>query len=449
MATNAHRPRSQHSRSDGELRLLRQTLTDNSRFDKLLHGVRQKCHPDYGAERAELAQKHNAMFRSRASSERNEPDTKLAVSELRRLQTQIAPKQKAKKKKPAAVAFSLFEGLSGFGFNKGNGDHGSSPGPPQDRGDAAVEEEADDDGDRDGLQSTKDVWFSSGASVSFEESASAASAASESATSMGFFRSEASRSKEAAYRSAGRPVSESIERLPKVHKVELPQTLTLFLFRNGDRHHRGEAVFIQRIPKDMKELLRFCEQGCRPAVAPAEALFTTDMRRVRRVEDLKGGGVFLLKGAEVELDPPHQFSSQASQAGNSMKKLSFFQQANASAVQLPPPRGAFAPAGSLGLSEEAADRSHSSVPGSVARLPFVAGPAFVGGPMPAGCRSGASSVRREGDTWTINERLSWQLSYGGQVGTFSSRHKNYSQWPRCLPLSSRSSVNLSAAAPLT
>merc|ERR1719443_779843 len=158
------------------------------------------------------------------------------------------------------------------------------------------------------------------------------------------------------------------------------------------------------------------------------------MRQVKDLKDVQGGGVFLVKGKEI-LDPPPGFFARGQPEGGSMKQLTNFQRATAgSSVQLPR-----TPAVSRSmpfLEAAAGDAAYLAEQGGGGRLPAV------GGPPPPGDRSGCSSVRREGGTWGISEWLSWRLSYGGQVGLWSGRHHDYSQWPSLF--SSHSSGNLSA-----
>merc|ERR1719456_1089267 len=108
-----------------------------------------------------------------------------------------------------------------------------------------------------------------------------------------------------------------------------------------------------------------------------------------------------------------------------MKQLTSFQRANAgNPPELPPPR---TPAVSRSAPLLEAPTGDSQHPAEHGRLPTVGVPLAAGGSY----RSGNSSVRREGDTtWGPSEKLSWQLSYGGQIGLWSGRHHDYSQWPR-------------------
>jgi hypothetical protein len=418
-----------HWKSDVDIRRWHKDLNDNSRFDKLLLDVKINTNPDFGVEQGELLRKHNALFRHRDSieKERNPHDIKDAAVELRKIAMQITPKQKAKKKKQQQIAF----------LNDGFADHFhscisktrsnlSEPPPVQTQeAEVVAEPEVDPDDDEFHRQASSEY----GAAYRSEDSRSRecqldtgfdsptsgdklpAPSKDFASTSEGFFRSKPSSVVPL------RPQTVSKEQLPKVPGSSL--TLTLLLYKNGDPHHAGEAVFLRRRPKSMKELLIGCSESCKVMVRPAEALFDIKMQQVKAVEDVETGGVYLLKGKEV-LNPPNGFimCSRNRPEGTSMKQLAAFQQANATnAQQLP--RSAMSGASSL-------------LEGDV-RLPVM------GGHMPAGGKSGNSSVRRAGasDTWGISETLSWQLSYGGQVGLWSGRHHDYSMWPRMF--SSRSS----------
>jgi hypothetical protein len=238
-------------------------------------------------------------------------------------------------------------------------------------------------------------------------------------TSMGFFRSAPSSQQAADVEN--RPQTESKERLPKVQS--LPRHFALLLYRNGDRFHTGKPVFIHRPPKDMKDLLTMCGDNVRVMVGPVEALYDEKLKPVRELKDVEAGGVFLLKGQEA-MNPPPGFFFSGQPEGGSMRQLSAFQRANdANAQQLQQrARNSMAKSSPV-LQAQAADVAYLADHGS-GRLPVVRGP------PPSEGRSGTSSVRREGEKWSISDTLSWQLSYGGQIGLWSGRHHDYSQWPR-------------------
>jgi len=400
--------------SDTNMRRWKQDLADNARLDRLVMGVRCASNPEAGAEVAELVQQHNGLFRQRSIVEKERSDTKTdAATELRKVAVMIAPKVKVKKKKEVSVNF-----LAGFGFGlalKKADTLGDLP-------DATPTEGADATPATEGERRLSDPFAVEAEDEEHSEDMAIPTYSSEqdsqmerswdsklidrdahkdpaAMTSMGFFRAAPSSEPSKRPGSCGR------ERLPKV-QVQ-PKTLSLLLYRNGDIHHKGEAVFIRTVPKSMKELLIKCGEGCRCSVAPAEALYDGAMRLVKEVKDLEGGGVFLLKGKEALDPPPTFFAGSGQKRGISLKSLTGFQRATSSA-----PTQQIRPAVS---------RSAPSLPA-------------VGGLAPAVARSGRSSGH-ESETWGISEWLSWRLSYGGQIGTFSGRHHDYSNWPRAPALS--------------
>lgn len=86
------------------------------------------------------------------------------------------------------------------------------------------------------------------------------------------------------------------------------RTLSLYVFRNADRHHSGQVVFMTRIPPTMEALLQICGQELRPLVGPAESLLDTDLRPIRSLDEVCKGGTYLLKGKEALDPPPHMFA---------------------------------------------------------------------------------------------------------------------------------------------
>jgi hypothetical protein len=87
----------------------------------------------------------------------------------------------------------------------------------------------------------------------------------------------------------------------------LPRTISLFVFRNADKSNSGEAVFIKRFPPTMGELVQLCGEAIKPLVGPAECLLDTELRMVRKLEQVEKGGTYLLKGKEALDPPPHFF----------------------------------------------------------------------------------------------------------------------------------------------
>lgn len=412
--------------SDVNMRRWKQDLADNARLDRLLMGVRCESNPEYGAELADLVQQHNGLFRQRSIVEKERSDTKSdAATELRKVAVMIAPKVKAKKKKEMSVNF-----LAGFGFGLGLGKpaalgdlpdatptEGAEPTTEQERrlsdpfaAEAEDEEHSEDMAIPTYSEDSRDIersWDS----IPERDKPPPGQKDPAAMTSMGFFRAAPSSEP------SKRPGTGGRERLPKV-QVQ-PKTLSLLLYRNGDIHHKGEAVFIRTVPKSMKELLIKCGEGCRCSVAPAEALYDGTMRLVKEVKDLEGGGVFLLKGKEALDPPPTFFAGSGQKRGISLKSLTGFQRATSSA-----PTQQHRPA----VSRSAPSLEASYSPECMGKLPVV------GGLAPAVARSGRSSGR-ESETWGISEWLAWRLSYGGQIGTFSGKHHDYGNWPRAPALS--------------
>jgi hypothetical protein len=111
--------------SDTDLRRFQRNMNHQARFTKLTLDVRERSNPDHAAEMAELAQRHNSLFRLRSSSsgaKANMRGSAVAVNTLKDLQQQVNPKASAQKKKTEGKLASL-AGLFGGGM-KGNNDPG-------------------------------------------------------------------------------------------------------------------------------------------------------------------------------------------------------------------------------------------------------------------------------------------------------------------------------------
>jgi hypothetical protein len=415
-----------HWNSDLDIKRWQQALTDSSRFDKLITDVRHRWHPDFGMDRAQLVQKHNALFRQRDDYDRKD-DAKIAAAQLRDLQDKIKPKPKVKSGK--RVEIKLFEGLSLFGSKeRARASAVSEPMSPimeRRRSTQSLEvlqedSETNNHCQEESLSFEKDSTMSASMDASPRESADGAAL---NATSMGFFPSLPSDA-----RRRSRPAMESKVQLPK---AQLPRTFTLLLYRNGERTQKcGEAVFFQRVPKDMKEVLRICGERCRPLIAPVEALLDSSLQPVKDVQDVRSGGIFLLKGKEA-LDPPASFFQRGQPHGVSMRHFTHFQRHSSSVPSLEPRGGTC----KLDVPQESAEviKSHLAQSTPAFHLPFV------GGPPVSGRRSDSTSVQKEDSlrvTWTVDDSISWRLSYGGLVNNV--KHHDYSSWKSALPLSSRS-----------
>lgn len=410
-----------HWKSEPDIRRWHQDLNHNSRLDKLLLDVRFESNPDFGTQQAELVQKHNALFRQRSTIQkgRTNSDSKKLLGEIQGMAAAIAPKPKVKKKTAAkSINFQFLDMLSGSLHKVQHAD------PFLEETEKAVpkqkvfedNESADHDGDCEdedaGPSSSSSSIHAGSASHGLDRSADfslGSDAMSKDpssqllgSNSIGVLWPTAS-PKDLSGKAAKQPHTGAKESLPKVQC----QTMTLLLYRNGDRNHNGEVVFIHRAPKTMKELLEKCGEGCRVMVGPADALFDSNMQQMKTVQDVEAGAsVFLLKGKEL-LDPPPAFLASSKPAGGSMKQLTTFRQTWASAPT-----------------------TKTRTVSSAQHLPSVSAPAFGEG------RSGRSSGKEDA-TWGISDTLSWNLSYGGQIGRWSGRHHDYSMWPRKQALSGR------------
>lgn len=402
-----------HWKSDSDIRRWQQALTDNSRFDRLLSDVRARWHDNYGRDRAELVQKHNALFRQRHDFEtqRQTQTQEPSIGELRKLQQQLRPRKKEKvKKKPQMAFLADFKSMLSNPISEVRRQNSTLPedtpasasrpnsGTDIDDGETMCEtlrvpsQHPADTPESDHKQSTLDLPS--------EDFATADEAARGTGTPL----TDVSKPLDLERADVRDLINTPVLYEQKLPNVELPKTLALFLFRNADRHHTGQPVFLPRMPESLTELLKQCGHACRPLAGPAEALLSTDMQPVRSLLEVRSGGTYLLKGAEG-LDAPPSFFAHPAPRAQGLRHMVASQRGTAAEYE-------------TGVVEKKKRRA--------LRLPCV------GSPPPTG--SGDTTWRS--DKWEPDPQLVMILSHGG-LGSCRNRHYDYGMWPRALS-SSRS-----------
>lgn len=206
-------------------------------------------------------------------------------------------------------------------------------------------------------------------------------------------------------------------------KVWMPQTAALLVFRNADRGHAGETVFLRRPPTSLRDLLLACSRACRPIVGPAEALLTPELVPVRSLGGLDANGVYLLKGMEP-LDPPQLFFKHQEFAGAaSLGQLDKTKSTVAVVHEaLRSPSRPITPAQSLSQTSSA---------------PALMTPSLLQGPLsgsPPWLSQASLESAPRGRKWQASSTVSMALSWGGlgQPGC----HHDWNTWPRSLECSS-------------
>lgn len=86
--------------------------------------------------------------------------------------------------------------------------------------------------------------------------------------------------------------------------IDMPQTCSLTVFRNGDKHHTGNVVFLKTIPSSLANLYVICDKIVRPVVGTVQQLLDMDLRPLKSLDDLQHGARYLAKGPEALLPPP-------------------------------------------------------------------------------------------------------------------------------------------------
>lgn len=213
-------------------------------------------------------------------------------------------------------------------------------------------------------------------------------------------------------------------------QVKLPQTMSLLVFRNADRGHKGEAVFIKKWPPaSFSQLLKDLDVACRTLAGPAEALLTApDLVPVRSLDEIMPG-TYLLKGHEV-LDPPLLFFDHpaAASSPSSLRHVSAAREHVATKQDTR--QKSMSPVGfHLAQSRSLPNSLNASLqrPG-----PLRGAPPTVGSP-PWSMHSPATSVEtpQRGSRWSVDSvgmpsSLHMTLSWGGL--SHSHHHHHYETW---------------------
>lgn len=266
--------------SDRDLQRWAESLQHNIRYEKLLYKVRDRWHEDLVGDRLQLKISHNPLVRSR--SQRYRPTSVSTSLQLKDLQKQIAPKENKKKKMMTELASKSDGGLFGAIFGRDEG--------------APAKEETEEFNDF-GLREVADD-----ASAPRSESGDVPERQDTSASSRRKLSQLEDQHDFTGEEGATDPPAS------RGRSLQMPTTMALLLFRNAERLHGGETMFIKRWPPagGLKELLQLAGQACKPVVAPARALYDVNMKPLLSLDEVQPGGTYLVKGLEA-FDPPKLF----------------------------------------------------------------------------------------------------------------------------------------------
>lgn len=188
------------------------------------------------------------------------------------------------------------------------------------------------------------------------------------------------------------------------HQAQMPRTMVLMLFRNGDRAHRGEVFFHKSWPPpSMAEFLTLCGEACTPFIGPVTALMDLALCPIESLEEVIPGSCCLVKGSEG-LCPPILFSEN--DAPPPVMSLRDAMDARLSTPLLPTP-GPYSMYSTVS--------STLSVPSS--------------GSPPWRC-SGQVRDGVHGKKWEVDSKLGMVISWGG-LG-HPHRHHLFETWERAL-----------------
>lgn len=272
--------------SDKDLKRWGESLEHDTRYDKLITGVRTRWHEDLQGDRLELKIKHCALMRSRIENRIKPASSSAPVAlQLRELQKMISPKDK-KKKGDKGQEMGFLKGFAGGGT-------------------AAVDDQASEEPLGEALGSKTQVddlnVLSPGASPpSSPGRMSRRRPSGESERPPELMPSESAPALGSQFHQVSKQSATVIQGVPK--------TLALLLFRNADRLHTGETCFVKVWPPPggLKELLVIAGEACKPVIAPACALYNIELKKIKSLDEVVPGGVYLLKGMEG-FDPPKLF----------------------------------------------------------------------------------------------------------------------------------------------
>jgi hypothetical protein len=275
--------------SEADLKRWTTSLGHGTRHVKLHLQSQEQSNPDFVADQAELRTQHNSANRSRHSTHEAHSKNGMMVStQIRELQRQIRPKEKAKSPKKRVQAIEKVQDLTLFGA------------PPPEK-----EEEAEFDGKSDACSATQ-----------HESTPPESARGSDDGNTTPLSDAEGDSKKTGKQ---GNALAEGGKQQLK-HPVVMPTTTALLLFKNADPFHAGDTVFVNRELKDMQQLFAFCGAACKPMVPPVEALLDSNLRPVRSLKDLKPGVPYLCKGKE-QLDPPSCFQSLSFESGSALRNI--------------------------------------------------------------------------------------------------------------------------------
>jgi len=381
--------------SDNDLKRWSESLDSHTRYERLLYKVRDRWHEDLNGDIMELQIQHNPLVRSRHADSQKPASSASVALQLRELQKQIGPKDNKKKKFGAG---KLAEpGLLG-GFGTAQRDDGDDF--PETVTHQAIEEEMVAPTARStGPDNVLDSPSSHRRRPSEHESA----------------RPPQEMMTSASAPSLGRGQSQS--NAPK-HPAEMPSTMSLLLFRNADRLHTGETLFIKRWPPPggLKELLEIATIEIKPVLSAFRCLYDHTLKPVRSIEEVVRGGVYLLKGQEA-WDPPKLFFNHDHVKDGSLRQLKRVK--DVIAAERDP------------LETFSQVPSHATTMSKVAlygeRHPCPDSPPWGSRPLPP--------KPPKSEKWHVSEFLGMTLSWSGQG--IPHQHHKYEQWKPVLETSWR------------
>lgn len=307
--------------SDRDLERWGKSLGHNIRHEKLLLEVRNRWAEDLLGDRMELKIRHNPLVRSR-TQERLRPTTGVSVAlQLKDLQKQLAPKDHKKKRVMAALAHKpggMFGQFFGGDDSQAVDDVGE---PVASRGDGQGWDEA----------GSPSAARSDAGDMPDRQSISACS--SRMGMSAGKLMSQNSQTLELQELGDCDLPEDDGELMKRkdsgpTRMPQMPSTMALLLFRNADRLHTGETLFVKRWPPagGLKELLQLAGEATKPVVAPARALYDVMLKPVMSLDEVQPGGTYLVKGLEA-FDPPKLLFNHQPAQGPSLRTLARAKQA--------------------------------------------------------------------------------------------------------------------------
>lgn len=208
-----------------------------------------------------------------------------------------------------------------------------------------------------------------------------------------------------------------------------PKPIALLLFRNGDKYHCGETIYIKRLVRTMEEMLLAIGEQMTCFIPPVTALLDSHLQPMHYLEDLEPNKAYLCKGSEL-LDPPMSFFCVHNASSPSLRRLGEVRDTLKDEVHGLLYRGNVPP---RSFSTTCVNHVNSTVGVRGLRMsPLISrmalSPPRIGGPpWMSEPEHTPPPAQRAGGKWSPNRKVAASLSWGGHGQ--HPQHHSFGAWP--------------------